>query len=131
LFDRSALDNVLLPLHIAGLDARDAARRGRAALDKVGLLSRENAMPITLSGGEQQRLCIARAIVNRPAVLLADEPTGNLDEAYAREIVELFRSFHQVGATVIVSTHDRAVQERLAGRTLVLADGTVTDSAHG
>ena len=131
LFDRSALDNVLLPLQIAGLDARDAIRRGRAALDKVGLLGREKAMPVTLSGGEQQRLCIARAIVNRPAVLLADEPTGNLDEAYAREIVELFRSFHQVGATVIVSTHDRAVQERLAGRTLVLADGTVTDSAHG
>jgi cell division transport system ATP-binding protein len=131
LFDRSTLDNVLLPLHIAGLDARDAARRGRAALDKVGLLSREKAMPIALSGGEQQRLCIARAIVNRPAVLLADEPTGNLDEAYAREIVELFRAFHQVGATVIVSTHDRAVQELLAGRTLVLADSKLTDSAHG
>jgi len=131
LFDRSTLDNVLLPLHIAGLDARDAARRGRAALDKVGLLNREKAMPIALSGGEQQRLCIARAIVNRPAVLLADEPTGNLDEAYAREIVELFRTFHQVGATVIVSTHDRAVQELLAGRTLALADSKVTDTAHG
>lgn len=131
LFDRSALENVLLPLHIVGLDGRDATRRARAALDKVGLLPREKAMPVTLSGGEQQRLCIARAVVNRPAVLLADEPTGNLDEAYAREIVELFRSFHQVGTTVVISTHDRAVQERLAGRTLVLTDGTLTDSAHG
>jgi cell division transport system ATP-binding protein len=131
LFDRSALENLLLPLHIVGLDGRDATRRARAALDKVGLLAREKAMPVTLSGGEQQRLCIARAVVNRPAVLLADEPTGNLDEAYAREIVELFRSFHQVGTTVVISTHDRAVQERLAGRTLVLTDGTLTDSAHG
>ena len=131
LYDRSVFDNVMLPLSFGALAPRDAARRVRAALDKVGLLPREKAMPVTLSGGEQQRLCIARAVVNRPAVLLADEPTGNLDEAYAREIVELFRSFHQVGTTVVISTHDRAVQDRLAGRTLVLTDGTLTDSTHG
>jgi len=86
LYDRSVFDNVLLPLHIQGLTGHDAAKRVRAALDKVGLLKKEKARPITLSGGEQQRLCIARAIVSRPALVLADEPTANLDEAYARDI---------------------------------------------
>lgn len=127
LFDRSALDNVLLPLQIAGFDRRDAARRARAALDKVGLLSKERAMPITLSGGEQQRLCIARAVVHRPAVLLADEPTGNLDEAYALDIVELFRSFNQVGVTLVLATHDRVVRERLRARTIELSAGRLAD----
>jgi cell division transport system ATP-binding protein len=106
LFDRSVFDNVALPLAITGFPAKDAARRVRAALDKVGLLGRERAYPIQLSGGEQQRLAIARAIVNRPAILIADEPTGNLDSDYAKSIMELFRSFHQVGVTVVLSTHD-------------------------
>lgn len=123
LFDRDALHNVLLPLDIAGFDRREAHRRARAALDKVGLLAKERTTPVALSGGEQQRLCIARAVVHRPALLIADEPTGNLDAAYANEIVELFRSFHEVGTTVVLATHDRMVVERLGARTLVLRDG--------
>jgi cell division transport system ATP-binding protein len=123
LLDRSVLDNVLLPLHIAGFDRRDAGRRARAALDKVGLLGKERALPVTLSGGEQQRVCIARAVVHRPAVLLADEPTGNLDEAYAVDIVELFRSFNQVGVTLVLATHDRLVRERLDARCVELSGG--------
>lgn len=106
LYDRNVYDNVALPLSIVGITGREAGKRIRAALDKVGLLPREKAAPITLSGGEQQRLAIARAIVSRPAILLADEPTGNLDENYARDIIELFQSFHQVGVTVIIATHD-------------------------
>jgi cell division transport system ATP-binding protein len=106
LFDRSVLDNVLLPLAIVGLPAREAGRRARAALDKVGLLEREKANPIALSGGEQQRLAIARAVVNRPAILLADEPTANLDTDSAAAILEIFRAFHQVGVTVVIATHD-------------------------
>ena len=106
---------------------RDAARRARAALDKVGLLGKEKAMPITLSGGEQQRACIARAVVHRPAVLLADEPTGNLDEAYGREIIDLFCAFHQVGVTVVIATHDRVVAEQLRTRTVQLIHGRVGD----
>ena len=113
LFDRNAFENVALPLRIAGFSRDEAARRVRAALDKVGLLGREKAMPVALSGGEQQRLCIARAIVNRPMLLVADEPTGNLDADYARAIVELFGSFHQVGVTVLLSTHDEASLARL------------------
>ena len=123
LHDRNAFQNVLLPLQIAGFDGRDAARRARAALDKVGLLAKEKAMPVTLSGGEQQRLCIARAVVHRPAVLLADEPTGNLDEAYGREIVDLFRALHPVGATVVMATHDRIVVQSLDVRTISLSRG--------
>ena len=95
----------------------------RAALDKVGLLARERAMPVALSGGEQQRLCIARAIVNRPSILIADEPTGNLDAEYARAIVELFISFHQVGVTVLLSTHDEASLAALGCRRVALAGG--------
>jgi cell division transport system ATP-binding protein len=125
LFDRSAFDNVALPLRIAGLGRDEAARRVRAALDKVGLLPRERALPISLSGGEQQRLCIARAIVNRPTVLIADEPTGNLDPDYARAIIDLFTSFHQVGVTVLLSTHDPASLDRIGGRRILLAGGTV------
>ena len=106
LFDRSVLDNVLLPLNIVGLPPREAERRARAALDKVGLLEREKAMPIALSGGEQQRLAIARAVVNRPAILLADEPTANLDQDTAANVLEIFRAFHQVGVTVVIATHD-------------------------
>jgi cell division transport system ATP-binding protein len=125
LYDRSAYDNVLLPLDVLGFDRREAARRVRAALDKVGLLARERANPLALSGGEQKRLAIARAIVHRPAVLLADEPTGNLDAGTATGIGELFRAFHQVGVTVIVATHDRALIAQLAPRTVVLDHGAL------
>ena len=129
LFDRNAFDNVALPLRIAGFGRDEAARRVRAALDKVGLLARERAMPVALSGGEQQRLCIARAIVNRPAVLFADEPTGNLDPDYARAIVDLFASFHRVGVTVLLSTHDQASLERLDCRRVELAGGALAPAA--
>ena len=125
LFDRNVFENVMLPLNIRGFDRREAARRVRAALDKVGLLSKEKAQPITLSGGEQQRLCIARAIVHRPAILLADEPTGNLDAAYASDLGELFKSFNQVGVTVIIATHDENLAARLNPRTIVLRQGTL------
>jgi cell division transport system ATP-binding protein len=125
LFDRSVFENVALPLQISGLPRRDAARRVRAALDKVGLLNYESALPITLSGGEQQRLCIARAIVHRPAILLADEPTGNLDAAYAQEIGELIRSFNQVGVTAIIATHDESLLARLAPRVISLRQGAL------
>ncbi|HYC48998.1 MAG TPA: cell division ATP-binding protein FtsE [Burkholderiales bacterium] len=128
LFDRNVFENVMLPLEIIGYDRREAARRVRAALDKVGLLEREKAMPITMSGGEQQRLCIARAVVHRPAILLADEPTGNLDPAYAAEIGELFRAFNQVGATVMIATHDVQLAERLAPRVVTVASGRVDAS---
>lgn len=123
LFDRSALDNVLLPLQIAGLSRRDAIRRARAALDKVGLLAREKANPIALSGGEQQRLAIARAVVNRPTVLLADEPTANLDSDSAGDILELFADFHRVGVTVVVATHDQSWIERCHPNVLRLDHG--------
>jgi len=125
LYDRSSFDNVALPLRIAGFPRSEAARRVRAALDKVGLLAREKAMPIALSGGEQQRLCIARAIVNRPTVLIADEPTGNLDADYARAIVDLFATFHQVGVTVLLSTHDEASLGRIGCRRITLAAGAL------
>jgi len=129
LFDRNVYENVALPLQIAGYPAREAARRVRAALDKVALLPHEKALPVTLSGGEQQRLCIARAIVHRPAILLADEPTGNLDAEYAAEIGELFRSFNQVGVTVVIATHDQTLLDRLAPRVVVLRHGKVADAA--
>ncbi|WP_150429813.1 cell division ATP-binding protein FtsE [Dechloromonas sp. CZR5] len=125
LFDRCALDNVLLPLQIAGLPHREAVRRGRAALDKVGLLAREKANPIALSGGEQQRLAIARAVVNRPTVLIADEPTGNLDSESAAEILEIFADFHRVGVTVVVATHDQTWIERYHPNVLRLDRGKV------
>ncbi len=125
LFDRNAFENVALPLRVAGFARDEIGRRVRAALDKVGLLAREKAAPVALSGGEQQRLCIARAIVNRPAILIADEPTGNLDADYANAILELFASFHQVGVTVLLSSHDEAGLRRLGCRRLALAGGTV------
>jgi len=129
LFDRSVFHNVVLPLDILGYSRREAARRVRAALDKVGLLGHEKAMPITLSGGEQQRLCIARAIVNRPSILIADEPTGNLDSESAHAILELFRAFHQVGVTVLLSTHDQASIDQLACRRIAIAHGTLAEAA--
>lgn len=108
LYDRNVFENVALPLHINGIIGQEAGKRVRAALDKVGLLDKEKALPITLSGGEQQRLAIARAVVSRPAILIADEPTGNLDGTYAAEIMNLFYAFNQVGVTVIIATHDAA-----------------------
>jgi len=125
LFDRTVLDNVLLPLQIAGLARREAVRRAQAALDKVGLLAREKARPIALSGGEQQRLAIARAVVNRPTVLLADEPTGNLDADSAADILEIFADFHRVGVTVVVATHDQNWIERYHPNVLRLDHGSL------
>lgn len=126
LFDRSVFENVSLPLSIAAFPRTEVGKRVRAALDKVGLLNREKANPITLSGGEQQRLCIARAIVNRPAILIADEPTGNLDQAYAATIVDLFKSFNQVGVTVLLSTHDEVGLARLNCRRIHLDQGKIS-----
>jgi cell division transport system ATP-binding protein len=123
LYDRSVYDNVMLPLAFSDHPPKEAARRARAALDKVGLLARDRANPIQLSGGEQQRLAIARAVVNRPAILIADEPTANLDAASAADIIGIFASFNQVGVTVIVATHDEAMIARHAGRVLRLAAG--------
>lgn len=123
LYDRTVFDNVALPLIIAGHDHREVARRVRPALDKVGLLSKEKLLPVTLSGGEQQRVGIARAVVNKPALLLADEPTGNLDPDLSREIMNLFAEFNRVGVTVLVATHDVALIETLKQPVIVLKEG--------
>lgn len=123
LFDRNVFDNVALPLQIAGYQPRELARRVRAALDKVGLLNKENQYPIALSGGEQQRVGIARAVVNKPPLLLADEPTGNLDPGLSADIMNLFRQFSDVGVTVLIASHDIALIRRLRRRVLTLADG--------
>ena len=106
LFDRTVFDNVALPLTVAGYQPREIGRRVRAALSKVGLADKENRYPVALSGGEQQRVGIARAVVNKPLVLLADEPTGNLDPELSAEIMNLFQQFNQVGVTVLIATHD-------------------------
>jgi len=123
LHDRTVYDNVALPLMISGMHYSETGRRVRAALDKVGLLDKERVYPITLSGGEQQRVGIARAVVNRPPVLLADEPTGNLDPELSKEIMELFHEFNQVGVTVLVATHDLDLIAKMNHRLLVLNDG--------
>lgn len=125
LHDRSAADNVLLPLVVAGYDPRDAKKRVEAALERVGLRGRGTEMPVAFSGGEQQRLAIARAIVNRPTILLADEPTAFLDPAYGRDIVELFRSFNAAGVTVIISSHEESLFD-FAPRTLHLSHGKLS-----
>jgi len=126
LYDRNVLANVILPLDIAGLPRAESMKRARAALDKVKLLGLEKANPISLSGGEQQRLCIARAIVNRPAIVLADEPTGNLDADYASKIMEMFKSFNQVGVTLLISTHDESLITRYSSRVLHLKQGELS-----
>jgi cell division transport system ATP-binding protein len=123
LYDRNVYDNVLLPLALSGQAAAEAARRVRAALDKVGLLAREKANPIELSGGEQQRVAIARAVVNRPALLVADEPTANLDAESAARVLDIFVAFNQVGVTVLIASHDQALMQRYGKRVLQLVDG--------
>lgn len=132
LFDRTVYDNVALPLIIAGYPNKEIGKRVRAALDKVGLLNKEKAYPITLSGGEQQRVGIARAVVNKPPLLLADEPTGNLDPELSREIMHIFEQFSQVGTSVLVATHDLDMISRMPYRILELKQGQlVNDVAAG
>ena len=123
LFDRNVLQNVLLPLRIIGYDHKQAEARAKVAIAKVGLTGKEHADPITLSGGEQQRVGIARAVVNKPAVLLADEPTGNLDDALSEGILRLFEEFNRVGVTVLMATHDINLISRRSYRMLTLSDG--------
>ncbi|PVZ70640.1 cell division ATP-binding protein FtsE [Pelagibaculum spongiae] len=123
--DRSVFDNVALPLVIEGLNQKEIGRRTRAALDKVGLLSKEKYSPSTLSGGEQQRVGIARAVVSKPPVLLADEPTGNLDPGLSAEIMQLFQEFNRVGVSVLIASHDLALIETLPCRQLVLSQGSI------
>ena len=123
LYDRSVFDNVLLPLSFSGFTPKEAARRARAALEKVGLSERERLNPIQLSGGEQQRVAIARAVANRPSILLADEPTANLDADSAASIMQIFLSFQQVGVTVLIATHDLTLVERSGKRVLRLEGG--------
>ena len=123
LFDRRVYDNVALPLVIAGMKPTEVGRRVRAALSKVGLTGREGDWPETLSGGEQQRVGIARAVVHRPPMLLADEPTGNLDPDLSREIMSLFLQFSQLGVTVLIATHDLELVEAMPARRVQLQDG--------
>jgi cell division transport system ATP-binding protein len=123
LFDRTVHQNVALPLQIDGYNRDDAARRVRAALNKVGLLEHESHYPVALSGGEQQRLCIARAIVNRPGIVIADEPTAHLDSVYATTILDMLRSFNQVGVTILIAMHDSSVIGRYKPRVLCLDHG--------
>ncbi|MBN1237543.1 MAG: cell division ATP-binding protein FtsE [Gammaproteobacteria bacterium] len=125
LYDRSVFDNVALPLVIGGLGPREIARRVRAALDQVGLLGRERHAPITLSTGEQQRVGIARAVASRPDVVVADEPTGNLDPELSLEIMRLFERFNEVGVTMLIATHDLDLISRMSHRRLRIVDGQV------
>ncbi|MEM1144355.1 MAG: cell division ATP-binding protein FtsE [Pseudomonadota bacterium] len=131
LMDRTVFDNVALPLVIEGYNDRDIPKRVGAALDKVGLLDRQHAYPMSLSGGEQQRVGIARAVVGRPAILLADEPTGNLDPELSAEIMQLFTDFSRVGVTVLIASHDLALISRLRHRTLTLREGRLISTAQG
>lgn len=123
LFDRSVFDNVALPLQISGLSHHEIGKRVRAALDKVSLLDKERLNPIVLSGGEQQRVGIARAVVNKPTMLLADEPTGNLDPELSEEIMTLFRQFNEVGVTIMIASHDVELLKRMNKRILGLVEG--------
>ncbi len=125
LYDRSVYDNVMLPLAFSAHAPKEAARRARAALDKVNLLGKEKANPIQLSGGEQQRVAIARAVVNRPTILVADEPTANLDAESAARILEIFVEFNRVGVTVLIATHDLQLVARYGKRALRLEEGRI------
>lgn len=129
--DRPAFDNVALPLIIAGLGRREIEKRVRAALDQVGLLDKERQVPLTLSAGEQQRVGIARAVVARPRLLIADEPTGNLDAALSLEIMQVFRRFNEVGVTMVIATHDLALASRISGRHVALDHGRILDDGNG
>ncbi len=127
LFDRTVFDNVALPLTIAGYQPREVGRRVRAALGKLGLSNKEKQYPVALSGGEQQRVGIARAVVNRPTILLADEPTGNLDPELSRETMNLFDQFNQVGVTILIATHDLDLVARMGKRELILRQGRLSE----
>jgi cell division transport system ATP-binding protein len=127
LSDKTVFDNVSLPLMIAGMRYRDIHKKVRAALDKVGLLSKEKSWPLTLSGGEQQRVGIARAIVGMPPLLLADEPTGNLDPDLSQELFGLFRQLNDLGVTVLVASHDLGLIRSMGKRVLVLSKGKLVD----
>ncbi|MDG1814266.1 MAG: cell division ATP-binding protein FtsE [Porticoccaceae bacterium] len=131
LLDRSVFDNVALPLQVTGYPASEVGRRVRAALDGVGLLDKEQQNPMALSGGEQQRVGIARAVVHKPRILLADEPTGNLDPELSTEIMALFRRFQSVGVTVLIATHDISLINRMQLRIMRLEDGELTDDGGG
>ena len=131
LFDRTVYDNVSMPLIISGARTEDIRRRVSAALDKVGLLDKAKNFPIQLSGGEQQRVGIARAVVNKPTMLLADEPTGNLDGELSEGIMRLFEEFNRVGVTVLMATHDIALIERRNCRVLTLSEGRMLGGQHG
>jgi len=125
LMDRPVYDNVALPLVIAGVPEKEIGKRVRAALDQVGLLGRERSRPLELSTGEQQRVGIARAIIGKPALLIADEPTGNLDPELSLEVMNIFRRFNEVGVTVLVASHDVNLIERFGQRRVVLESGRV------
>jgi cell division transport system ATP-binding protein len=135
LFDRTVYDNVALPLIIAGYSPDDIGRRVRAALDKVGLLHKEQVNPVALSGGELQRVGIARAVVNKPPLLLADEPTGNLDPELSAEIMDIFKDFARVGVSVLIATHDLTLIARYPHRLLSLQEGQLIadrpEATHG
>ena len=128
LFDRSVLSNIMLPLEVSGMDRRECRKRAQAALDKVGLLSKQNRQPVALSTGEQQRVGIARAVVNRPPILLADEPTGNLDPKLSKEIMVLLADFNAVGVTTIVATHDIQLAKKMKQRMVVLHQGRLLEA---
>jgi cell division transport system ATP-binding protein len=125
LHDRPVSDNVALPLIIAGVPKREVDKRVRAALDQVGLLGKEKSRPLELSTGEQQRVGIARAVVAKPTLLIADEPTGNLDPDLARDTMQLFKRFSEVGVTVVVATHDVHLIDQFGGRRIILSEGRV------
>ena len=127
LHDRTVFDNVALPLQVAGIRPREQGRRVRAALEKVGLLHKEKDNPVTLSGGEQQRVGIARAVVNKPKILLADEPTGNLDPELSAEVMQLFEDFNNVGVTVLIASHDISLINQLHRRILTLSAGRLVE----
>jgi cell division transport system ATP-binding protein len=131
LSDKTVFDNVALPLLIAGMRYPDIRKRVRAALDKVGLLSKEKSWPLTLSGGEQQRVGIARAIVSMPPVLLADEPTGNLDPDLSQDLFRLFRQLNGQGVTVLIASHDLSLIREMGQRVLVLSHGRLADDIAG